>query len=50
MNLVTGTPFGKPFAVALCVNWTAESRPVTHITFLQSFFDELRRRVAAGGQ
>jgi hypothetical protein len=50
MNLVTGTPFGKRFAVALCANWAAESRPVTHVTVLQNFSDELRRRVAAGGQ
>ncbi len=38
-------PDGKRFAVVLNADGTAEPQPVTHLTFLLNFFDELRRRV-----
>jgi hypothetical protein len=40
-------PDGKRFAVVLYADGTAEQKPITNLTFLQNFFDELRRRVAA---
>ena len=40
-------PDGKGFAVVLNVDGTAEPKPITHLTFLVNFFDELRRRVPA---
>ena len=43
-------PDGKRFAVALYADRTAEPKPITHITVLQNFFDELRRRVPTGGK
>jgi Tol biopolymer transport system component len=38
-------PDGKRFAVVLYADGTAEEKPITHVTFLLNFFDELRRRV-----
>jgi Tol biopolymer transport system component len=38
-------PDGKRFAVVLYSDGTAEEKPITHVTFLLNFFDELRRRV-----
>ena len=38
-------PDGKRFAVVLNADGTADPKPVTHLTFLLNFFDELRRRV-----
>ena len=38
-------PDGKRFAAVLNADGTAEPKPVTHLTFLLNFFDELRRRV-----
>jgi Tol biopolymer transport system component/predicted Ser/Thr protein kinase len=38
-------PDGKRFAVVLNANGTADPLPITHLTFLLNFFDELRRRV-----
>jgi hypothetical protein len=29
---------------------TADPKPITHLTFLLNFFDELRRRVPAPGK
>jgi serine/threonine-protein kinase len=37
-------PDGKRFAVILYADGTAEEKPITHVTFLLNFFDELRRR------
>jgi dipeptidyl aminopeptidase/acylaminoacyl peptidase len=42
-------PDGRRFAVILYADGTAEA-PITHLTFLLNFFDELRRRVPAGGK
>ena len=39
------TPDGKRFAVVLYEDGTAQERPITHVTFLLNFFDELQRRV-----
>jgi serine/threonine-protein kinase len=39
------TPDGKRFVVVLYEDGTAEERPITHVTFLLNFFDELRRKV-----
>jgi len=35
----------KRFAVALYPDGTADEKPITHVTFLLNFFDELRRKV-----
>ncbi len=43
-------PDGKRFAVVLYPDGTAEEKPVTHVTFLLNFFDELRERAPAGGK
>jgi hypothetical protein len=43
-------PAGKRFAVVLYPDGTADEKPVTHVTFLLNFFDELRHRVPAGGK
>ena len=42
-------PDGKRFAVVLNADGTADPKPITHVTFLLNFFDELRRRVPASG-
>jgi hypothetical protein len=39
---------GKRFAVFPMPEATAEDRGAAHVTFLQNFFDELRRRAPAG--
>jgi serine/threonine-protein kinase len=41
-------PDGNRFAVVLNSDGTAEDPPVTHVTVLLNFFDELRRRVPVG--
>jgi hypothetical protein len=41
-------PDGKHFAVVLYPYGTADEKPITHVTFLLNFFDELRRRVPVG--
>jgi len=38
-------PDGKRFAVVLYKDGTTEQKPITHVTFLLNFFDELRRRM-----
>jgi serine/threonine-protein kinase len=43
-------PDGKRFAVVLYPDGTAEQRRTIQLTFLLNFFDELRRRVPAGGK
>ncbi len=43
-------PDGKRFAVVLNADGTAEPKPITHLTFLLNFFDELRRRVPGSGK
>jgi Tol biopolymer transport system component/predicted Ser/Thr protein kinase len=43
-------PDGKRVAVVLNSDGTADPKPITHLTFLVDFFDELRRRVPAGGK
>jgi hypothetical protein len=40
-------PDGRRFAVVLYADGTAEQKPITNLTFLQNFFDELQRRVPA---
>jgi hypothetical protein len=50
MNFVTGTPDGIRFTVALYADGTVESKPVTPVTVLLNFLDELRRRVPMGGK
>jgi Tol biopolymer transport system component/DNA-binding winged helix-turn-helix (wHTH) protein len=40
-------PDGKRFAAILYADGTSEQKPVTNLTFLLNFFDELRRRVPA---
>jgi serine/threonine-protein kinase len=42
-------PDGRRFAVVLYADGTAEQKPLTNLTFLLNFFDELRRRVPAQG-
>jgi serine/threonine-protein kinase len=42
-------PDGKRFAVVLYPDGTAEQKPNTSVTVLLNFFDELKRRVPAGG-
>lgn len=39
------TPDGKRVAVILNADGSADKKPITHLTFLLNFFDELRRRV-----
>jgi hypothetical protein len=39
------SPDGKRFAVVLNTDGTADPKPITHLTFLLNFFDELQRRV-----
>jgi len=41
-------PDGKRFAVVLNADGTADPKPITHLTFLLNFFDDLRRRVPTG--
>jgi serine/threonine-protein kinase len=43
-------PDGKRLAVVLYPDGTAEQKPTTSVTVLLNFFDELRRRVPAGGE
>jgi hypothetical protein len=43
-------PDGKRFAVVLYPDGTAEQKPITHLTFVLNFFEELRRRVPADGK
>ena len=43
-------PDGKRFAVVLNADGTAEPKPITHLTFLLNFFDELRRRMPSPGK
>jgi serine/threonine-protein kinase len=43
-------PDGKRVAVVLFADGTAEPKPLTHVTVLQNFFDELNQRVPAGGK
>jgi Tol biopolymer transport system component/DNA-binding winged helix-turn-helix (wHTH) protein len=43
-------PDGKRFAAVLYADGIAEPKPVTHLTFLLNFFDELRRRAPADGK
>ena len=43
-------PDGKRLAVALYADGTAEPKPITRVTVLLNFFDELKRRVPAGGK
>ncbi len=50
MNLATGTADGKLFAVVLYQNGATEQKPIDGVTVLLNFFDELRRRMPAGGQ
>jgi eukaryotic-like serine/threonine-protein kinase len=38
-------PDGRRFAVVLYEDGTAQEKPITHVTFLLNFFDELRREV-----
>jgi serine/threonine-protein kinase len=43
-------PNGKRFAVVLYPDGTAEQKPITRLTFLLNFFDELQRRMPAGNK
>jgi hypothetical protein len=45
-------PDGKSFAVVLYPDGTADqaAKPITSVTVLLNFFDELRRLVPAGGK
>jgi serine/threonine-protein kinase len=42
-------PDGKRLAVVLYADGSADEKPVTHVTFLLNFFDELKRRMPVGG-
>jgi serine/threonine-protein kinase len=42
-------PDGKRLAVVLDADGSADEKPVTQVTFLLNFFDELKRRMPAGG-
>ena len=42
------SPDGKRVAVLMGTADAGEQKPATHVTFLLNFFDELRRRIAAG--
>jgi hypothetical protein len=39
---------GKHFAMVLNTDGTADPKPITHLTFLVNFFDELQRKVPIG--
>jgi hypothetical protein len=41
-------PDGKRIAAVLYSDGTADEKPITHVTFLLNFFDELRRRLGGG--
>jgi Tol biopolymer transport system component/DNA-binding winged helix-turn-helix (wHTH) protein len=41
---------GKRLAVVLNTDGTADPTPITHLTFLLNFFDDLRRRIPADGK
>jgi hypothetical protein len=41
-------PDGQRFAIVLNPDGTAEEKPITSVTVLLNFFDELRRRVPVG--
>ncbi len=41
-------PDGKRMAVILADDDAGDRKPLTHLTFLVNFFDELRRRVPEG--
>jgi hypothetical protein len=41
-------PDGQRFAIVLNPDGTAEEKPITHLTVLLNFFDELKRRVPGG--
>jgi len=43
-------PDGKRFAVLLARADSGDQKPLTQVTLLLNFFDELLRRLAAGGQ
>jgi serine/threonine-protein kinase len=43
-------PDGRRLAAVLYRDGTADEKPITHVTFLLNFFDELRRRFPAGGK
>jgi Tol biopolymer transport system component len=43
-------PDGKRMAAVMREEDAAEQKPITHLSFLENFFDELRRRVPAGGK
>ena len=43
-------PDGKRLAVVLNADGTADPKPITHLTFLLNFFDELRMRVPSAGR
>jgi serine/threonine-protein kinase len=43
-------PNGKRFAVVLAADETAGAEPANSVTVLLNFFDELKRRVPAGGK
>jgi hypothetical protein len=43
-------PDGKRFAVVLPSENGNEQKPITQVTFLLNFFDELRRRVPPGAK
>jgi len=43
-------PDGKRFAVVLYADGSVEPKPITHLTFILNFFDELQRRVPTGGK
>jgi serine/threonine-protein kinase len=43
-------PDGKRFAVVLYTDGTAEEKPITHVTFLLNFFDELRHKASAASE
>jgi eukaryotic-like serine/threonine-protein kinase len=42
------SPDGKRLAIVLNSDGTADPKPITHLTFLVNFFDELRRKVPVG--
>jgi serine/threonine protein kinase/Tol biopolymer transport system component len=42
------SPDGKRLAIVLNSDGTADPQPITHLTFLVNFFDELRRKVPIG--
>ena len=44
------SPDGKRFVVLLPAEGAEEQKAQNHVTFLQNFFDELRRRVPTGAK